>query len=135
MKGPAHLSSSHLKLLCVCPSRSWSWSPRLCDALTYFDGHIDVFGVVHEVTESHEGFLPRQQVIRLQLLVQLGQGPAAIGDGSLGGVDVGGLVHRDPGVGHLSTPAEDDSPKFQNAALQKPLTKRTQNVVILTTVI
>ena len=80
--------------------------------LTNPNGRVDVLGVVHEVTESHEGFLPRQQVVRLQLLVQLGQRAAAVGDGCLGGVDVGGQVRGDPGVRHRPTPARDDSGAF-----------------------
>lgn len=89
-----------------------------CDTLTYVDGHIDMLRIVHEVTKCHEGFLPCQQVLRLQLFVELGQGPTAIGNGGLGRVDVRGQVHGDPGMGHASTPAEDSSLALKTKTLQ-----------------
>lgn len=114
VKGPCHLSPSHFKPLCL--SIQIPVMVTWAVTLTYVNGHVDMLRVVHEVAQSHEGFLPRQQVLRLQLLVQLGQGPTAIGNGGLGRVDVGGQVHGAPGMGHRSTTAEGNSLSKQSSA-------------------
>ena len=116
MKGPGQLppptpplASSRSAAVHPDPSRG----PLGCDTLTDANGCVDVLGVMHEVTQSHESLLPRQQVIRLQLLIQLGQRAAAVGNGSLSRVDVGGQVHGDLGIRHRPAPAQGDSGAFR----------------------